>query len=80
MKGSKPVIKVVDTLLPPPLAYFTLYNNIILGIIIFLTGELMRELTDTALSDVCYLRKISARGDKIVVCGSGGAALFKLIL
>ena len=43
----------------------------------------MRELTHTALSDVAggygYLWDVSVRGDKIVVCGLGGAALFKLI-
>ena len=51
----------------------------------FLTGELMRELSHTALSDVAagryvnWLWDISVRGDKIVVSGKGGAALFKLI-
>ena len=42
----------------------------------------MRELTHTALSDVAcngYLWDVSIRGDKIVVCGSGGAAILKLI-
>ena len=43
----------------------------------------MRELTHTALSDVagyglCGLYDVSVRGDKIVVCGYGGAAIFKL--
>ena len=49
---------------------------------IFLTGELMRELSHKALSDVAggwYLRDVSVREAKIVVCGEGGAALFKLI-
>ena len=50
----------------------------------FLTGELMRELTHTALSDVAgrygyFLNDVSVRGDKIVVCGTRGAAIFKLI-
>ena len=42
----------------------------------------MRELTHTALNDVAglgFLWDASVRGDKIVVCGSGGAAIFKLI-
>ena len=42
----------------------------------------MRELTHTALSDVAgdgCLHVVSMREDKIVVCGDGGAALFKLI-
>ena len=56
-----------------------------LGIDIFLTGFLMRELTHTALSDVSGLSifgmlfDVSVREDKIVVCGTDGAALFKLI-
>ena len=53
-----------------------------LGIDIFLTGKLMRELTHTALNDVAgigFLWDVSVRGDKIVVCGDGGAAIFKLI-
>ena len=48
---------------------------------VFLTGELMRELTHTALSNVAgilYLNDVSVRGDKIVVCGYDGAAIFKL--
>ena len=42
----------------------------------------MRELTHTALSDVAgdwYLCDVSVRGDKIVVCGADGAAIYKLI-
>ena len=42
----------------------------------------MREFTHTALSDVYgtwRLYDVSMRGDKIVVCGSGGAAIFKLV-
>ena len=42
----------------------------------------MRELTHTALSDVAgggCLWDVSVRGDKIVVCGNGGAAIFKLV-
>ena len=56
-----------------------------LGIDIFLTGKLMRKLTHTALSDVFSLSifgmlfDVSVREDKIVVCGTDGAALFKLI-
>ena len=42
----------------------------------------MRELTHTALSDdlagrIGLLYDASVRGDTIVVCGYGGAALFK---
>ena len=50
--------------------------------LLFLTVELMRELTHTALSDVADifgLRDLSVRGDKIAVCGMVGAALFNLI-
>ena len=42
----------------------------------------MRKLTHTALCDVAgslSLCDVSIRGDKIVVGGEGGAALFKLI-
>ena len=42
----------------------------------------MRELTHTTLSDVAGgwgLLDISVREDKIVVCGTGGAAIFKLL-
>ena len=41
----------------------------------------MRELTHTALTDVAdgWLYDVSVREDKIVVCGAGGAAIFKLI-
>ena len=55
-------------------------NN--LSIDIFLKGEMKRELTHTALSDVAGMWgmwDVSVRGDKIVVCGYGGAAIFKLI-
>ena len=42
----------------------------------------MKELTHTALSDVAggggFLFDASVRGDKLVVCGTGGAAIFKL--
>ena len=51
--------------------------------ILFLTGLVIRELTHTALSDVAggygCLFNVSMRGDKVVVCGRGGAALFNLI-
>ena len=56
-----------------------------LGIDIFLTGKLMRELRHTALSDVSglsifgMLYDVSVREDKIVMCGYNVAALFKLI-
>mgnify|MGYP001796906655 CR=1 FL=1 len=43
---------------------------------------MIRELTHTAFSDVAgggYLHDVSVRGDKIVVCGYGGAAIFKLV-
>ena len=42
----------------------------------------MRELTHTALNDVAgigILWDVSVSGDKIVVGGVGGAAIFKLI-
>ena len=42
----------------------------------------MGELTHTALRDVAgymLLYDVSVRGDKIVVGGDGGAAIFKLI-
>ena len=41
----------------------------------------MRELTHTALSDVAgrwFLWDVSVRGDKIVVGGYAGAAIYKL--
>ena len=42
----------------------------------------MRKLTHTALGDIdggFNLWDVSVRGDKIVVSGYGGAAIFKLI-
>ena len=54
-----------------------------ISIAIFLAGKKMRELTHTALTDVAgrfgSLWDVSVRGDKIVVGGRGGAAIFKLI-
>ena len=42
----------------------------------------MRELTHAALSYIAggqWLYDVNVRGDKIVVCGKDGAAIFKLI-
>ena len=45
---------------------------------IYPTGNLIRKLPHTALSDCDDLYDVSVRGDKVVVCGRRGAALFKL--